>query len=202
MDETWKPEENDVVDKYILFSPLSTSTFHSLISSNAPNESRTILFTQVLEGLAFLHHQGISHRDIKPANLTVKSYDPPLAQIIDFGSATAENRILYDYPGTIPYLAPEQCENQYHGCHVDYWACALVGIQILGYRISNSQVNEKDFRKIHNWLGDNPIYPIAICCKAMLQWEPDDRMTADYALQYHLAQYRVTSDTKKRMLIE
>ena len=124
--------------------PLSTSTFHSLIASKASTGTRTTLLTQVFEGLAYLHREGITHRDIKPANLTVQSYDPPFAQVIDFGSATAKTRILYDWPGTIPYLAPEQREGEYHGCHVDYWACALVGLQILGHRIPNSQITEKD----------------------------------------------------------
>jgi serine/threonine protein kinase len=190
LDNTWKPRLNDVVEKFIFFSPLSTSTFHSLIASNASREIRTILFTQVNEGIAFLHKQGITHRDIKPANLTVQSYDPPLAQIIDFGSATAKKTILYDWPGTIPYLAPEQREGEYHGCHVDYWACALVGLQILGYRLPNKQVNESGFDKIHNWLDVKSIQPIVVCCKAMLQWEPYDRMTAYDALRDPLSQYR------------
>jgi serine/threonine protein kinase len=193
---------NDVVDKYILFSPLSTSTFHSLIASNASEETRTTLFTQIIEGIAFLHDEGIIHRDIKPANLTVQSYDPPLAQIIDFGSATAKKRILYDWPGTIPYLAPEQHKGEYHGCSVDYWACALVGIQILRYEISIYQVEEKEFNAIHKWLGEKPAKPIAICSKAMLQIAPDDRITAHYALQHPLAQYREKSATNKRALIE
>lgn len=176
-----------------------------MLTSKASKEIRTILFAQVLEGIAFLHKKGLTHRDIKPANLTVQSYDPPLAQVIDFGSATAKTKILYDWPGTIPYLAPEQRQGEYHGRHVDYWACALVGLQILGYQLPNMpsrQVNETDFNKIHKWLGGNPVQPIAVCCKAMLQWVPEDRMTADNALQRHLAQYREKSATNKRTLIE
>ncbi len=205
LDDTWKPGPNDVIDKYIFFSPLSTSTFYSLIVSKASEETRTILFAQANEGLAFLHEKGIIHRDIKPANLTVQSYDPPLAQIIDFGSATAQKSIWYDRPGTIPYLAPEQREGEYHGRYVDYWACALVGLEILGYKLPNMpsrQVNEKELDMIHNWLGEKPIRPIAVCCKAMLQWEPEARMTADEALKDPLAHYREKSTTSKRTLVE
>lgn len=202
LDDTWEPGSNDVIDKYTFFSPLSTSTFNSLIASKASLETRTILFAQVLNGIAFLHEKGITHRDIKPANLLVQSYDPPLAKVTDFGSATSKRTILYDRPGTIPYLAPEQREGAYHGCHVDYWACALVALQILGYTLSNKQVNEKDFDKIHKWLGEKPYRPIATCCKAMLRWKPEDRMTADDALQHPLAQYREMSTTNKRLLVE
>lgn len=203
LDDTWKPGQNDVIDKYILFSPLSTSTFYSLIKSNASKETRTILFTQVLEGIAFLHEQGIIHRDIKPANLTVQSYNPPLAQIIDFGSAKNENWILYDWPGTIPYLAPEQRPGEYHGCSVDYWACALVGLELCGYQLSNSQVNDTAFEKIHEWLGGKPEAPMETCCKAMLQWQPSDRMTAAQALQDLLAPFQENLATRqKRPFIE
>ena len=203
LDDTWEPESNDAIDKYTFFSPLSTSTFNSLITSNASKETRTFLFAQVLDGIEFLHQDGITHRDIKPANLLVQSYDPPRAQITDFGCAMAKRTILYDRPGTIPYLAPEQREGQLHGCCVDYWACAIVAVETLGYRRSNNnQVNKKTFDEMHKWLGDKPYGPLAICCKAMLQWEPEDRMTANRALQGPLAQYREKSIANKRMLNE
>jgi len=79
----------------------------------------------------------------------------------------------------------------------------LVGLEILGYQLPNRpsrQVNEKDFDKIHKWLGEKRIQPIVFCCKAMLRWAPDDRMTADDALQHPLAHYREKSVTNKRTL--
>ena len=72
LDDTWKLESNDIVDKYTFFSPLSTSTFNSFITLNVSKETRTLLFAQVLDGIAFLHKNGITHRDIKPANLLRK----------------------------------------------------------------------------------------------------------------------------------
>lgn len=70
--------------------------------------------------------------------------------MIDFGCATTEEGILYDWPGTVPYLAPEQREGERHGHQVDYWACALVGVKILGYvreeKRRNKQVNPKDYK--------------------------------------------------------
>jgi serine/threonine protein kinase len=190
LDNTWKPGRHDVSDKYIFFSPLSTSTFHSLIASKASAETRIELFAQIQEGVAFLHKNGIAHRDIKPANLTVLSYDPAIAQIIDFGSATTKMGMLYDTTGTITYLAPEQRKGSYHGFPVDYWACGLVAAEIIGYkRSSQKSMGQKDVDAIQGWLKDRPDCPMAVCSQAMLQVEPGMRMKARDALQF-LARFR------------
>ena len=173
-----------------MYGPLSSGTFASLIRSNATRYTKTRLFTQILEGLAFLHSNGIAHRDIKPANLTVKDYDPPDAQIIDFGCATVETRILYDRPGTIPYLAPEQAPGKYHGRSVDYWSIALVGLELLGYHTPGVQVTEDIYNDMHRWLTKQNNDALVSCCKSMLQWEPASRLTAADALKGCLAQFK------------
>jgi serine/threonine protein kinase len=169
---------------------LSTGTFASLIRSNASRFTRTRLFTQILEGLAVLHGHGIAHRDIKPGNLTVTAYDPPDAQIIDFGCATFQSKILYDRPGTIPYLAPEQAEGLYHGRSVDYWSIALVGLELMQYRMRGVKVTAEIYKDMHKWLANQPDDAMVNCCKGMLQWEPAARLTAADALRGCLAQFR------------
>lgn len=153
LDASWFPSVSDATELYILYSPLSTSTFSTLISSSASETTRTALFAQVLEGLDFLQKKGIAHRDIKPANLTVRSYDPPDAQIIDFGCASFDLPILYDRCGTIPYLAPEQKEKELHDQAVDVWAAALVAAELIGFRKSSERVTEGIYRDIRSWLG-------------------------------------------------
>jgi serine/threonine protein kinase len=193
LDETWRPGANDTIDKYILYLPLATSNFYALITSNASREIRTELFAQVLEGLAFLHDNGISHRDIKPGNLAIIAFDPPQAKILDFGSATIAPTTLYDSPGTITYLAPEQEPGLTHTCSVDYWAVALVGLEILKYRM-RARVRRDQFATVHAWLADHDRvhgpHPIAACCRAMLRWESRARMTAADVLSVHLADHR------------
>jgi serine/threonine protein kinase len=201
LDETWKPASNDAIDKYILYSPLATSNFYALITSDAPRDIRIELFAQVLEGIAFLHNNGMSHRDIKPANLAVITFDPPEARILDFGCATFSARTMYDAPGTIPYLAPEQEEGKYHDRSVDYWAIALVGLELIGFK-NRGRVDTVQYPKIKAWLedferGQGP-HPIAACCKSMLQWEPQDRMTAADALSRHLSAYRYQPQNKEQ----
>ena len=169
---------------------MSTSNFLALYKSKASQDIRNRLFAQVLEGIAFLHKHNITHRDIKPANLTVRSYDPPDAQIIDFGCATTETRTLYDRPGTIPYLAPEQQDGRYHDKSVDYWACALVGAELVGLKRNNDRVVDAGFETIHNWLDRQAANPVTRCCKDMLKIEPKQRMTAADALVEHLSGYQ------------
>jgi len=201
LDDTWRPSSNDAIEYYALYSPLSNGTFTSLIRSNATRFTRTRLFTQILEGLAVLHNNGIAHRDIKPGNLVVAKYDPPNAQIIDFGCATFESKILYDRPGTIPYLAPEQAAGLYHGRSVDYWSIALVGLELLGYSMPGVQVTAEIYDGMHRWLANQSDDAMVSCCKGMLQWEPASRLTAADALEGCLGQYRdVAVENGKREL--
>lgn len=147
------------------------------------------LFAQVVEGIAFLHSIGIAHRDIKPDNLVVESYDPPRARIIDFGCATKEECVLYDRPGTVPYLAPEQRPDEYHGRSVDYWACGLVGLDLMKYKRSSLQVDRSMLLRIHMWLDDRQQLPMAACCRAFLEWNEQDRLTAQVAVDGVLSEY-------------
>lgn len=193
LDENWSPGQADAIDLHILYSPLSTSNFLALIKSKASIETRTRLFAQVLDGIAFLHSLGISHRDIKPGNLTVKSYDPPDAQVIDFGCATTDAKTLYDRPGTIPYLAPEQYEHLWHDKSVDYWACGLVGAELVGVkRRTNERIAGENYLLLCDQLDNHneQTAEALICvCKGMLKIEPSERMTAAEALEQYLSPF-------------
>jgi serine/threonine protein kinase len=145
---------------------------------------RSIFFRQLLEGVAFLHEHGICHRDIKPDNILVKSYDPPEAMLTDFGCASDKAQIPYDCPGTISYLAPEQVEGRTHGPAVDYWSCGVVGLELVLGKVVGSRIlpghrlaqNQDYLRKSESRLN--------VCALAMLQLDPESRMTAAEALPY------------------
>ena len=144
-----------------------------------------VLFKQVLDGIAFLHANGIMHRDIKPSNLAVQSYDPPCACIIDFGCATWQETVLYDWPGTVPYLAPEQAEGLWHGRSVDIWAMAIVGTELFGRQTPRAKVDRTEYESMHRWLrrhqDDMPIWEV---CSRMLQWNVGSRIAAEEALHH------------------
>lgn len=145
---------------------------------------RSIFFSQLLEGISFLHEHGICHRDVKPDNILVKSYDPPEAMLTDFGCASDRTRIPYDRPGTISYLAPEQVEGQTHGRAVDYWACGVVGLELVLGKVIGSRIETE--RHLARYRGS--LCPsessLNICALGMLQVNPGSRMTAAEALPY------------------
>lgn len=97
-----------------------------------------VYFTQLINGIAYMHSRGVAHRDIKPENILL-SADGDL-KLADFGMAT-----LFEYGGkrknavtlcgSPPYVAPEvlSCSNQgntkgvgYAADMADIWSCGVV----------------------------------------------------------------------------
>lgn len=114
----------------------------------------------------------------------MKSYDPPEAILTDFGCASDKIRIAYDSPGTISYLAPEQVEGQTHGRAVDYWSCGIVGLELVrGKAVGSRILRGHKLTHYQNFLRSSDS-PLNVCALAMLQLEPDSRMTASEALPY------------------
>ncbi len=93
------------------------------------------LGTQLAEGLAAAHAEGVIHRDLKPGNLRVMG-DGRL-KILDFGLAklalpvapTADTESVADSQataGTLPYMAPEQLLGEEADARTDIHAAGAV----------------------------------------------------------------------------
>jgi len=96
-------------------------------------ESLVAVYTaQVLEGLAYLHEQGVIHRDIKGANiLTTKE---GLVKLADFGVATRLGAEVYKEQSVVgsPYwMAPEVIEMAGVSPASDIWSVGCTVVELL-----------------------------------------------------------------------
>jgi serine/threonine protein kinase len=89
------------------------------------------MMRQALQGLAYLHEQGVVHRDIKPANLLLMS--DGVVKLGDFGAARRLNAVstvsrdeltesLRRMTGTVPYMSPRVIREEGSGPADDLWA--------------------------------------------------------------------------------
>jgi len=85
-------------------------------------------FQQLMEGVSFMHGQGVVHRDLKPENLLLGS-DFTL-KLADFGFAniiSTTQSLLFTECGTPGYMAPEMITNSgYDAAATDLWACGVI----------------------------------------------------------------------------
>ncbi|KAG5176589.1 kinase-like domain-containing protein, partial [Tribonema minus] len=98
------------------------------------SESLTAIYmTQVLEGLKYLHDQGVLHRDVKGANiLTTKN---GVLKLADFGVAIKLSDNLegedMDVVGTPYWMAPEIIEMKGTTSACDIWSVGCTIIELL-----------------------------------------------------------------------
>src|SRR5262245_2371540 len=103
-----------------------------LESGPLPIDEALDVATQLADGLAKAHAQGVVHRDIKPGNLILTEDG---VRILDFGLATfaeaqkltVENSTL----GTVAYMSPEQVRGQEADARSDVWAAGVVLYEML-----------------------------------------------------------------------
>lgn len=100
------------------------------------SEKNKCIFTQILEGLDYLHRNGVIHRDIKPDNILLKRMDPLEVKISDFGLAKVfrpgmklTEKSLY--MGTLLYASPEQFEKQICGFSTDIYSLGIVFFEMM-----------------------------------------------------------------------
>ncbi|XP_076069235.1 serine/threonine-protein kinase Chk1-like [Oratosquilla oratoria] len=116
-------------------------------------------FSQLMEGVSYLHSRGVAHRDLKPANLFLTG--DGVLKIGDFGLADVfvvegKEVRLKGSVSTRPFLAPEVVnEKSYLGPPVDLRACGIILINMLT-RVrpwSNPVPEDRGYRM---WLAKDP----------------------------------------------
>lgn len=93
------------------------------------------LMHQILQGLAYLHSNGIAHRDLKPENILLQGENPICAKIADFGLSNfyeeCSGVLMKTLIGTPQFVAPELVKNEAYGMEVDLWAIGMMTFNML-----------------------------------------------------------------------
>lgn len=112
--------------------------------------------SQVLQGLLYLHEQGVIHRDIKGANiLTTKD---GLVKLADFGVATRSNLGESSVVGTPYWMSPEVIQLSGATTASDIWSLGCTVIELLAGKppYHNLQPMPALFRIVND---DHPPFP-------------------------------------------
>ena len=152
---------------------------HQRLSEN----EAAIFFYQLINGVEYIHSQGIAHRDLKPENLLLTN-DKTL-KIIDFGLSHEFGpacSLLKTKCGSPSYAAPEiiSCPF-YDGFKTDIWCCGIILYAMLcGFLPFEGENNSELFRNIldcdpemPDWLSINSRDLII----RILNPDPDERIT-------------------------
>ncbi|XP_002741282.1 serine/threonine-protein kinase Chk1-like [Saccoglossus kowalevskii] len=112
-------------------------------------------FSQLIDGVDYLHCKGVTHRDLKPENLLLDEFEN--LKITDFGLATVfrhqgKERLLSRCCGTPPYVAPEVLKRkEYHAEPSDIWSCGIILVAMLAGELPWDQPTY-DCQEYCDWL--------------------------------------------------
>jgi len=185
---------------FLVLELMSSSNLYDEIveRDHLTERQASIVFEQVLEGLAFIHKSGIVHRDIKLENILVKNKgDLSCVKISDFGlSKNIQDSAPVTAVGTPFYVAPDLLEametDSPYTLMIDMWAMGVLLFIILSGRLPFTGEDDQD-------LYDNILEAKIIWKKPqfdsvskeakdlisrLLTKKPTDRLTAEASLKH------------------
>lgn len=118
------------------------------------------LTKQTLEGLAYLHHEGVLHRDLKADNILLDI--DGTCKISDFGISKKTDNIYgtdksNNMQGSVFWMAPEVVQGQGYSAKVDIWSLGCVVLEM--FQGKRPWFKEEGIGAIYK-LGNNMAPPI------------------------------------------
>ena len=125
--------------------------FNYIVEKQCLSENESSFFYyQIIQGVEYIHSQGIAHRDLKPENLLLDKNKK--IKIIDFGLSNYFDGIqkLETPCGSPCYASPEMVGgNKYNGFFIDIWATGIILFAMLcGYLPFEDDNNDVLFKQI------------------------------------------------------
>lgn len=121
---------------HIILEYMENGSLANIIKPNKfgpfPESLVAVYIAQVLEGLVYLHEQGVIHRDIKGANILTNKEG--LVKLADFGVATKLTEAdvnTHSVVGTPYWMAPEVIEMSGVCAASDIWSVGCTVIELL-----------------------------------------------------------------------
>ena len=168
---------------YIVQEYCGTKTLSQFAEAKKVTENRARqIFKQIIAGVAYLHKLGFSHRDLKFSNVLLNEFGT--VKIVDFGFVCDARRKQNIFCGTPSYMPPEMIRRRdYMAGPVDMWSLGVVLYKLVTHNYPFGACNDKDLDKKIEQMKYN--YPQSVRVEirglidGMLQYQPDDRLTAD-----------------------
>ncbi|KAK3248743.1 hypothetical protein CYMTET_41801 [Cymbomonas tetramitiformis] len=148
---------------------------------------------ELLQGIAYLHENGVVHGDIKPENILMTSEHH--VKIADFGVSQffegADDRIRRS-PGTPGYSAPEcSVSDDYSGKAADMWALGITLYELFTGRhpfYRQGATVADGLEKIATWEFELPKHlgggGLEDFLRGLLKKDPQERLSAEEALHH------------------
>lgn len=181
----------------------SGGSLRNLYKKNGPlSEPHVVKYIrQVLEGLVYLHGQGVVHRDVKAANILLTNKGD--IKLTDFGVSTkvSTNTIkTYSIAGTPNWMAPEIISMDGTSTASDIWSLGATVVELLTGEPLYTHLNE--MAALHAIVTDeHPPIPtfISTACKEFLlkcfEKQPSQRVNAKDLLKH---KWLMSLDTHKK----
>jgi calcium/calmodulin-dependent protein kinase I len=183
---------------YLIMDYVEGTSLHSLVQQRTLSEKETKRIAKsLLQGVRYLHNQGICHRNLKPDNILL-SHDGCDTTIADFGLAAflpftnGEQGSLTGRCGSATYTAPEVQQSLPYDCSSDMWTVGVVLYFCIAGRAPFVDKSKRGLlRKIikgdysfssKRWSGVSHSAKRFIA--SLLKVDPNMRLTAEEAL-YH-----------------
>jgi len=153
------------------------------------NDNKTI-FSQIANGLYFLHVSGIIHRDIKPENILIYNIHPIHVKISDFGLAKVLSQtVLTDttmYLGSVLYASPEQYKGLTYSYATDVFSLGIVLFELYSFFTTDMERIYKIY-KLRNERCIEDTTPYSRLILDMTNADPTERPTIQQIQSLYLS---------------